>query len=583
MYKLTQAGMPEDPSYPPDLKQLGYVHQPRQCESHLTSSSFFIDERSEIRTIKKPHDYYNFWMSNNDRVNESFREAMHVCINAEVNHRMKALGIPPVYLPHLATEKPAGEPCVPIFVTKKEELRKLKRIIVVVNDDFQDLGMWAYRIASKEGGVDAASVVSLAKAMQGSQLSSTVAAMSNVPPPTSPKSPSEEKHDLKESLISKLGANTGLDSPIASKTPVSTTDDVPFKVPADWKVPGLVVLNPGQLLYSHRMDKALTKQSWDSQPLESGIHPIRRIHPDFNKIEGHRTVDEHVKSSFENIVNNPEWVAPDANIYVVGIGNGGDVVLRVLNKQCKYLARFSLGVGALVQAEVSLHPRIFTPGRVPQLPLSFSNSIVRLTIPSGPLYKERVAAIALTDPTPIQEAFSDQDFVAFLRHRARALVSSQEPFSTPVAVPCNTNYPEEVKERKQASSHPGAPWLEQIEDPAGSGPVPSLISHASDTLVSSISQLAIDSILQSPTGPVKTTPEKSYEWGYHYFPMLSSGERIFGEIIFPFAQYSILAWFETVANTLNYRNPVFHVPEASPEGPEGADVYEAAKGAPEGD
>ncbi|KAF4310359.1 Ribosomal protein S14 [Botryosphaeria dothidea] len=518
MYKLTQAGMPEDPSYPPDLKQLG----------------FFIDERSEIRTIKKPHDYYNFWMSNNDRVNESFREAMHVCINAEVNHRMKALGIPPVYLPHLATEKPAGEPCVPIFVTKKEELRKLKRIIVVVNDDFQDLGMWAYRIASKEGGIDAASVVSLAKAMQGSQLSSTVAAMSNVPPPTSPKPPSEEKHDLKESLISKLGANTGLDSPIASKTPVSITDDVPFKVPADWKVPGLVVLNPGQLLYSHRMDKALTKQSWDSQPLESGIHPIRRIHPDFNKIEGHRTVDEHVKSSFENIVNNPEWVAPDANIYVVGIGNGGDAVLRVLNKQ-------------------------------------------------WPLYKERVAAIALTDPTPIQEAFSDQDFVAFLRHRARALVSSQEPFSTPVAVPCNTNYPEEVKDRKQASSHPGAPWLEQIEDPAGSGPVLSLISHASDTLVSSISQLAIDSILQSPTGPVKTTPEKSYEWGYHYFPMLSSGERIFGEIIFPFAQYSILAWFETVANTPNYRNPVFHVPEAPPEGPEGADVYEAAKGAPEGD
>lgn len=244
---------------------------------------------------------------------------------------MTALGIPPVYLPQLTSEKPQGEPSVPILVTNKEELRKKKRIVVVINDDFQDLGLWAYRIVSKDHGVEAGSVVSLAKTMQTNQFA-TLAAGDDAAPKLDAD---EEKHDLKESLITKPSAGTGPDSPLTSKTPVTSTDDVPFTVPENWQTPGLVVLNPGQLFYSHRLDKAMTKQSWDSQPRKSGIHPIPRIDPVFNKIQGNRTVDEHVKTSFDKILNDSEWVAPDANIYLVGIGNGGDAMLRVLSKECK--------------------------------------------------------------------------------------------------------------------------------------------------------------------------------------------------------------------------------------------------------
>ncbi|KAH7057136.1 Arb2 domain-containing protein [Macrophomina phaseolina] len=510
MYRLTEAGMPEDPAYRANLKDLG----------------FFIDERSEIRTIKSPHNYYNFWMSNNDRVNESFREAMHACINEEISHRMKALGIPPIYLPHVTAEKPTGEPSVPIFVTKKEELRKLKRIIVVINDDFQDLGMWAYRIAGKEGGIEAASVVSLAKKMQTNQLASKVAGVDAGCSFTFPKSPQRE-HEIKENFIPKPGANICPEPPIASKASVSITEDVPFMVPDDWKVPGLIVLNPGQLLYSYRLDKAMTKQSWNSQSRKSGIHPIPTVHPAFNKIDGNRTVEEHVQTTFAKIINNPAWVSPKANIYVVGIGNGGDAVLKVLND-------------------------------------------------NWTLYKDRIAAIALTDPTPIQEPFSDQDFVAFLRHRARALVCSQEPLGTPLAVPCSTDHPEK---REHSTSHHSTPWLEKIEDDADSGPLIGLISRASDGLVSAISQLAIDQIQKAPTEPVRTMPDQSNGWGYHYFPMLSSGKRTFGEIIFPMAQSSILAWFETVASTPDYRNPVFQVPKEAPEGLESAEIFDAEKAA----
>ncbi|GME27882.1 Ribosomal protein S14 [Neofusicoccum parvum] len=543
MFRLSEAGMPEDPSYPPNLKQLGY----------------FIDEKSEIRTIKPPHNYYNFWISNNDRVNESFREAMHACIKEEVVHRMAALGIPPLYLPHLTLEKPQNEPSVPILVTSKDELKKKKRIIVVINDDFQDLGLWAYRIASKEHGVEAGSVISLAKAMQTNQFAAQAAVDGTASKPyaekgtsetfladpessartTSPvttRSPEDEKHGLKERLISKPGAQVGPESPLASKTAVSSAEDVPFEVPDNWKTPGLVVLNPGQLLYSYRLDKAVTKQSWDSQPLKSGIDPVPKIDPAFNKIKDNRTVDEHVKTSFDKILKNPEWVSPEANIYFVGLGNGGDALLRVLSKE-------------------------------------------------WPSYKDRVAAIALTDPAPIHELFDDHDFVAFLRHRARALVPSPEEFSTPVAVPASTDHPEEVKQRKDtnefaksqmSTTQPASPWLEEMNTTTPN-PFSIIMAGASDALTSSISQLAIDSIVKSPTEPIRTTPAHSDEWGYHYYPILSSGERIFGEVIFPVSQRAILAWFETVANTPNYRNPLFKVPEVKPEGLEDADIYDATK------
>ncbi|OJD37339.1 ribosomal protein s14 [Diplodia corticola] len=480
MFKLSQAGIPEDPSYPRNLSQLGY----------------FIDKQSEIRTIRPPHNYYNFWISNNDRVNEAFRESMHACINEEIIHRMTALGIPPIYLPHLATEKPHGQANVPILVTEKEELRKLKKVTVVVNDDFQDLGLWAYRIVSKERGLEAGSVVSLAKALHNSDIASVKvrahcaekdesgpdeSPISNPGPHDSGLEPGEvpthpaqetaenEKHDLKESLISKPGANIGPESPIASKTPVTSTEDVPFKVPENWQAPGLVVLNPGQLLYSYRLDKAVTKQSWDSQPRPSAIHPVPRIDPVQNRAEGHRTVDEHVKSTFDTILNSSDWVAPDAKIYMIGIGNGGDAILKTLSKE-------------------------------------------------WPKYQGRVEAIALTDPTPVHEVFEDQGFVRFLRDRGRALVPSAEALGVPLAVP-----------------------------PPGSSDLP---QHSSD-------------------------------WGYHYYPIQSSGERVFGEIIFPTNQRDILDWFDGVANTADYRNPQMQVPEFLPEGLEDAEIFDATKDAPE--
>ncbi|KAK8156011.1 hypothetical protein IWX90DRAFT_480974 [Phyllosticta citrichinensis] len=533
MYRLTEAGMPQDPHYKADLKELGY----------------FIDDNSVIKTIRPPHFYYTYWISNNERVNDAFRDAMHECILREIRERMAALGVPLLYVPLMSPDKPQNEPATPILITNQQDLKKRKRIIIVINDDFQDLGMWAYRIASKEGGVEAGSLVSLAKAMQATQVAH-FEKLKGLGPKTPGVGGSQDapagdmERRVTEAVVAQAPNMNGSEGTKIDNMPKTDgtgegekpapvdTSNAPFKIPEDWQTPGLVVLNPGQLLYSHRLDKSMTRQSWNSQPRKTAMHPVPGYDTEFNTIPGNRTVAEHVKFVFDNIINNPEWVSRDANVYIIGNGNGGDAVLDFLDSE-------------------------------------------------WPTYKERVAAITLIDPTPIRYPLKDHDFAAFLRHRARGLVPSEQPAGTPVAVPCASEHPTPTSSRRESTAsrrestasaggpprppdNPTSPWLETV--PSVGDPARGFFSSAtSDALTSSISQLAIDSILASPTTPLRPTPDASDDWGMHYFPLLSSGEPSIAEVILPSSYRLILAWFELVSATPGYKNPAFRLPDVAPQ------------------
>jgi hypothetical protein len=165
-------------------------------------------------------------------------------------------------------------------------------VIVLINDDnFQDLGVLAYRELQRDGGINGGSIVNFLK-----------------------------------HVITRNESNVDVIEELAKDSAGVTADE---------QIPGVVVLNTAQLLYSHKFNRAMSARSWTALPRKSITHDAIMVHQVENHVEGHRTPQEHIKTVFDSVIKNPEFVAPDAEVYVVAIENGVENVLDVLNKDCK--------------------------------------------------------------------------------------------------------------------------------------------------------------------------------------------------------------------------------------------------------
>ncbi|KAI9720735.1 MAG: hypothetical protein M1828_005526 [Chrysothrix sp. TS-e1954] len=324
MFKRIPASLPKDPTWPHNFKGLG----------------FFIDESQRIKSIEYPTDYFRFYHNTNERWNDVHREAMHECIRHEVLARLAKLNVNPLYIPTLSTERPSTTIAhIPILTTPPAELRQKKRIIVIVNRVFEDLAIWAYRVLSREGGIDVGSAVAFIK-----------------------------------DILARAAARQ-IDSSI-------TNND---------EVPGIIILNPGQLLYSYKHARAMTPVAWDALPRKSAVHPPATVHPEYNHIPGNKTVEEHIEYVLGNVIANEELVAKDAKCYLIGLGDGGQALMNVL---------------------AELWPR----------------------------YQDKIAAMALTGPLPmidegLPRAFFKPGFKEFLAAKAKGWEVSSHPLDTPLSNP----------------------------------------------------------------------------------------------------------------------------------------------------
>lgn len=217
------------------------------------------------------------------------------CSRAEVLKRLSKLGISQLYFPQLSTTKPDG-PHVPILAPPLEFLKRRKRIVVVINDSLQDLGILAYRQLQRDLGLNGGSVINFAKLLI-------------------------ERTDL-----------AGGEGCQEASGNLFNDDAV---VEDAHKIPGLVVMNTGQLLYSHRYNKTMNMRSWYALPRRSIAHDHIRIHDRENYILGHRNATEHIRSVFDQLLCDPNRVAPDAELYVVAIEGAAEKVLEVFKQDCK--------------------------------------------------------------------------------------------------------------------------------------------------------------------------------------------------------------------------------------------------------
>ncbi|PNY22895.1 Arb2 domain-containing protein [Tolypocladium capitatum] len=152
MFRRHWSGLPKDPSFPADLKGLGY----------------FINDEDEIRSTEDPDCYFKFFLNRNPRINERQRFAFNQALEMVIHERLENEGLQKVTLPLGST---AEDRHVPIFVSPC--LMFKSRVVVIFGEPTQDLGLLAGRVASGPGGIDKGSMVSVVRVLQ-TQASSDV-------------------------------------------------------------------------------------------------------------------------------------------------------------------------------------------------------------------------------------------------------------------------------------------------------------------------------------------------------------------------------------------------------------------------
>lgn len=171
-------------------------------------------------------------------------------------------------------------------------LKTRKRIIVLINDSQQDLGILSYSQLSRDLGINGGSVVNFAKQML--KRSGT--------------------HNTDEQTATIFKDNYSLEDKSTA--------------------PSLLILNTSQLLYSHKHNRAMTLRSWSAMLRKSIAHDMIRIH-NSNSIPGHRTPKDHIKTVFDEIVYNTTRIAVDAELSIIAIENSTEALLSVLAEDCK--------------------------------------------------------------------------------------------------------------------------------------------------------------------------------------------------------------------------------------------------------
>ncbi|KAI0808851.1 hypothetical protein GGR55DRAFT_188014 [Xylaria sp. FL0064] len=237
--------------------------------SDLRGLGYFINKDDEVRSIENEDNYFKYFLSRNLRLCDRQRFAMNQACQAEVLDRLMALGLLRLSLPLGVTPSPhPNVPNIPLFITSK--LRVNSRVVIIFGETHQDLGVLAHRVLGGPGGVDKGSLVSVVRALLEKQSS-----------PTDPSSP------------------------------------------------GIILANMGELIWWPEGLRTLNRFAFDAAPMRSAAHIGNYVDPKLNHVHENENPLAHVKYILEKVV--PALVNPNAELDIIGLGDGADVVESYLN------------------------------------------------------------------------------------------------------------------------------------------------------------------------------------------------------------------------------------------------------------
>lgn len=96
--------------------------------------------------------------------------------------------------------------------------------------------------------------------------------------------------------------------------------------------PGLIIANPGQLIWHCVGERAMTMPTWNAVPKKHAVDPPLKM-TFRNKIPGNETWQDHITYVFEEVL--AKMLAKDARIDIIGLAEGGMAAMRYLSEHCK--------------------------------------------------------------------------------------------------------------------------------------------------------------------------------------------------------------------------------------------------------
>ncbi|KAK2867998.1 hypothetical protein FQN49_003260 [Arthroderma sp. PD_2] len=330
MFVFQKESLPRDPVFPADLKQLGY----------------FVNENDQIRMISDPEQRFLYRINANERYNELQKEAMNTCIRDIVISRLHDQGLETLRLP-IGAEP--NEQHVPILVSPS--FKTDKRIIVVFGEPVQDLGIWAYRAIGSDT-INSGSAVDFTAAVMGGKKATTIPGMETKP---------DSNGESSSAILSDTNENNDeTDKPAA---------------------PGLILTNPGQLVWHCAGERAISLPTWLALPRKHAVEPPMKMSIR-NKIPNNETWQDHVTYVFDEVLG--KLASSDAKIDIIGLAEGSLAAVRYLAEHWS-------------------------------------------------TWKSRISSIALGNPLHDMNHLHPPEFAEFISTRCRAYLISEAELDQPVA------------------------------------------------------------------------------------------------------------------------------------------------------
>ncbi|KAK4609851.1 hypothetical protein CLAFUW4_14437 [Fulvia fulva] len=301
---------PPAPVFAPDLEKLGF---------ELRDGAF-------VKKGSSPPEYFDFFHTDDDQTNERRKEAIHEAARAAVASELeKKYDIKQVYIAsdgEVATIKPS-EAHITLLATEVSKLRTKRDVIIVVGEEAagkQDAGIWAYRALMNEGGMEKGSAVGLAKMLV-----------------------EQAKGAAAREDDSKGGSEEDL---VTSTAKLSTTDN-------DDDTMGVVIFNPGQLLYSYSENKSMSQVTWVGRQRDSALDLQYEISEKYNKVPGHRTPHRHLEQAFHNTIL--DLVNDEAHLYIIAIGDSAEHTIEILDNI--WMEKYDFSIAKQIEAIAFIEPQ----------------------------------------------------------------------------------------------------------------------------------------------------------------------------------------------------------------------------------